>query len=57
MFEFFSKELFEDTEAEANRYDGLVLSVPAQKWLFVNPQINDAIRAFVKDQQNQLRGL
>jgi len=57
MFEFFSKELFEDTEAEARRYDGLVLSVPAQKWLFVNPQINDAIRAFVKDQQNQLRGL
>lgn len=56
MFEFFSKELFEDTEAEAKRYDGLHLALPSQKMLFINPDIKDAIKDFVVGQQRQLRG-
>lgn len=57
MFEFFSKDLFEDTEAEARRYDGLHLSLPSQKILFIDPGIKDAVRDFVVGQQKQLRGM
>ncbi|EIW67546.1 hypothetical protein TREMEDRAFT_33390 [Tremella mesenterica DSM 1558] len=57
MFEFFSKDLYEDTEAEAKRYDGLLLAVPKDKLLFVNPSVKDAIKDFVKGQQRQLRGM
>lgn len=56
MFEFFSKELFQDIEAEARRYDGLHLSIPSQKLLFIDPRIKDAVRDFVMGQQRQLRG-
>lgn len=51
MFDFFSKELFEDTETEAKRYAGLLLSVPEKKLLFVDPRIRDAIKDFIKSQQ------
>ena len=56
MFEFYSKELFDDTEAEARRYDGVLLSIPASKLLFIDPSIKDGIRDFVVGQQRQLRG-
>jgi transcription initiation factor TFIIH subunit 4 len=56
MFEFFSKELFDDTEAEARRYGGVHLALPDKKLLFVTPGIKDAIRDFVVGQQRQLRG-
>jgi transcription initiation factor TFIIH subunit 4 len=56
MFEFFSKELFDDTEAEARRYDGVQVALPEQKLLFVTPSIKDGIRDFVVGQQRQLRG-
>jgi len=56
MFEFFSKELFEDTEAEARRYDGLYLAIASEKVLFIDPRIKDALRDFVMGQQRQLRG-
>ena len=56
MFEFYSKELFDDTEAEARRYDGVLLSIPACKLLFIDPSIKDGIRDFVVGQQRQLRG-
>jgi len=56
-FQFYSKELFEDTLAEAKRYDGLLLSLPEQKYLVIAPEIRDAIRDFVKTMQNELRGL
>lgn len=54
MFEFFSKELYDDTEAEVRRYDGLLLAIPASKLLFVNPAIKDAIRDFVREQKRRL---
>ena len=57
MFEFYSKELFEDTEAEARRYDGVHLSIPSQKQLFINPEIKEAVRDFMMGQQRQLRGV
>lgn len=56
MFEFFSKELYEDTEAECKRYDGLLHSVPSLKLLFVDPAIKDGIRDFVQEQKRKLRG-
>jgi transcription initiation factor TFIIH subunit 4 len=56
MFEFFSKELFEDTEAEAKRYDGLILSLPDKKLLFIDPSIKEGIKDFIRGQQLQLRG-
>jgi transcription initiation factor TFIIH subunit 4 len=56
MFEFFSKELYEDTEAEAKRYDGLFLAVPNAKLLLVDPAIKEPLRDYVKRQQRQLRG-
>ena len=56
MFEFFSKDLFDETVAEARRYDGLLHSIPDTKMLFITPGIKDAIRDFVQSQQRQLRG-
>ncbi|WWC62915.1 uncharacterized protein I303_105513 [Kwoniella dejecticola CBS 10117] len=55
MLEFFSKELFEDTVNEATTNAALQLSVPAQKFLFIEPQTKAAITDFVKERQNQLR--
>lgn len=57
MFEFQSKELFEETLDEAKRYDGLLHSVRKDdtKLLFIDPAIKDAIREFLKDRQEQLR--
>jgi len=43
--------------AEAKRYDGLLLSLPEQKYLVIAPEIRDAIREFVRNMQNELRGL
>ncbi|KAK6907749.1 hypothetical protein I203_101750 [Kwoniella mangroviensis CBS 8507] len=55
MLEFFSKELFEDTENEAKANAALQLSVSTQKFLFIEPQTKAAITDFVKERQNQLR--
>jgi transcription initiation factor TFIIH subunit 4 len=57
MFEFQSKELFEETMEEAKRYDGLFHSVRKDdtKLLFVDPAIKDAIREFLQDRQRDLR--
>lgn len=55
MYEFFSKELYDDTEAEAKRYDGLLLAVPSAKLLFVDPAIKDALKDYIKRQKEQLR--
>jgi transcription initiation factor TFIIH subunit 4 len=54
-FEFANKDLFEATEAEALRYDGVLLSIPAQKILFIDPSIKDAIKDYVMGQQKELR--
>lgn len=56
MFEFQSKELFEETLEEAKRYDGLLHSVKKDdnKLLFIDPTIKDAIREFVKERKEQL---
>jgi transcription initiation factor TFIIH subunit 4 len=56
MFEFFSKELYDDTEAEAKRYDGLLLAVPSAKLLFIDPAIKEPLRDYVQGQQRELRG-
>ncbi|WWC88390.1 uncharacterized protein L201_003301 [Kwoniella dendrophila CBS 6074] len=55
MLEFFSKELFEDTEKEAKANAALQLSIPNQKFLFIEPQTKAAITEFVKERQTQLR--
>jgi transcription initiation factor TFIIH subunit 4 len=57
MFEFQSKELFEETMEEAKRYDGLFHSVRKDdvKLLFVDPAIKDAIREFLQERQRALR--
>jgi transcription initiation factor TFIIH subunit 4 len=57
MFEFQSKELFEETLDEARRYDGLLHSVRKDdtKLLFIDPAIKDAIREFLQERQQQLR--
>ncbi|KAK8858851.1 hypothetical protein IAR55_003081 [Kwoniella newhampshirensis] len=55
MFEFFSKELFDDTEAEAKANAALQLAVPGQKLLFIEPQTKPAITEFVRERQNLLR--
>lgn len=57
MFEFQSKELFEETLDEAKRYDGLLHSVRKDdtKLLFIDPAIKDAIREFLQERQQQLR--
>lgn len=57
MFEFQSKELFEETMEEAKRYDGLFHSVRKDdvKLLFVDPAIKDAIREFLQERQRELR--
>lgn len=57
MFEFFSKELYEETRDEADRNAGLQLAVPAQKLLFIEPTVREAIKDFIKDKQIQLRGV
>lgn len=54
MFEFFSKELFDDTLAEAQRYDAVIYSVPSQKLLFVDPSVREGLRDFIQTQKQQL---
>ncbi|KAL1407463.1 RNA polymerase II transcription factor B 52 kDa subunit [Vanrija albida] len=56
MFEFFSKELFEETREEAKRNDCLFLAVPDKKLIFIDPAFREAIKDFIKDKQAQLRG-
>ena len=57
MFEFQSKDLFEETMEEAKRYDGLFHSVRKDdvKLLFIDPAIKDAIREFLQERQRELR--
>jgi transcription initiation factor TFIIH subunit 4 len=57
MFEFQSKDLFEETMEEAKRYDGLLHSVRRDdvKLLFIDPAIKDAIREFLQDRQREFR--
>lgn len=43
MFSFFSKDLYDATEAYARQYEGVQLALPDQKILFVIPQIKDAV--------------
>ncbi|KAL7422462.1 RNA polymerase II transcription factor B 52 kDa subunit [Cryptotrichosporon argae] len=57
MFEFFSKELFEEAENEARTIAGLQLAVPQQKLLFIDPAVREAMKDFIKDKQVQLRGM
>lgn len=45
MFSFFSKDLYDATEAYAKQYDGVQLALPDQKVLFVLPELKDAVRA------------
>lgn len=56
MFEFFSKDLYDDTLDEIRRYGEPLLALPQTKHLFIDPAIKDAIRDFVVRQQRQLRG-
>lgn len=46
MFSFFSKDLYDATEAYARQYEGVQLALPDQKILFVIPQIKDAVCLF-----------
>jgi transcription initiation factor TFIIH subunit 4 len=57
MFEFQSKDLFEETMEEAKRYDGLFHSVRKDdvKLLFIDPAIKDAIREFLSERQREFR--
>lgn len=55
-FEFNSKELFDDTKAEAERNDGLLHAHPGKKWLFLDPAIREPIKEFIKGRQVLLRG-
>lgn len=57
MFEFQSKDLFEETMEEAKRYDGLYHSVKKDdvKLLFIDPAIKDAIREFLQERQREFR--
>ncbi|ORY22026.1 transcription factor Tfb2-domain-containing protein [Naematelia encephala] len=57
MYEFFSKELFEASEAEADKYGGMILSLPEQKRLFVDPALKEAMRDFVVARQTELRSM
>ncbi len=56
MIEFFSKELYDDTLAEAKRYDGVLHAVPAQKLLFVDPSLREGLRDFIQQQRQQRYG-
>lgn len=55
MFEFFSKELFDETRDEAERNAGLQLAMPKEKLLFVDPALREAMKDFIKEKQEQLR--
>lgn len=54
-FEFRSKELYEDTKAEAERNAGLLLAVPNKKLLLLDPTIREAIKDYIQGRQVQLR--
>jgi transcription initiation factor TFIIH subunit 4 len=56
MFEFFSKELYEETRDEVIRNAGLQLAVDSDKLLFIEPTVREAIKEFIKGKQRQLRG-
>ncbi|WVR06593.1 hypothetical protein IAU60_003625 [Kwoniella sp. DSM 27419] len=55
ILEFFSKELFDDTHAEAKANAALQLAIPSQKLLFIEPQTKAAITEFVKERREYLR--
>jgi transcription initiation factor TFIIH subunit 4 len=57
MHEFASKELFEDAETYAKTIEGLALSLPEKKILFIDPQAREAMREYVKERQAELRGM
>lgn len=56
MFEFFSKELFDEARDEATRMGCLQLALPKEKLLFVDPDTREAMKDFIKEKQEQLRG-
>ncbi|ODN74032.1 hypothetical protein L202_07507 [Cryptococcus amylolentus CBS 6039] len=56
MYEFFSKELFDDTVNEAKANAALQHSSASNKLLFIEPHTKPAITDFVKQRQNYLRG-
>lgn len=56
MFEFFSRELYDETKDEAERNAGLQLALPDKKLLFIDPAVREAIKEFIKDRQLALRG-
>ncbi|OWZ74917.1 transcription initiation factor TFIIH subunit 4 [Cryptococcus neoformans Bt85] len=56
MYEFFSKELFDDTVNEAKANAALQHAATSQKLLFIEPHTKPAITEFVKQRQNVLRG-
>ncbi|BEJ08611.1 hypothetical protein CcaverHIS641_0507050 [Cutaneotrichosporon cavernicola] len=55
MFEFFSKELFDDAQDEATRMGCLQLGLPKEKLLFVDPDARESMKDFIKEKQEQLR--
>jgi transcription initiation factor TFIIH subunit 4 len=57
MLSFFSKELYEDTRDEAKRNAGLQHCDDAQKIIFIEPTIREAIREFIQARQSELRAL
>ncbi|KAL0240587.1 hypothetical protein I308_106385 [Cryptococcus tetragattii IND107] len=56
MYEFFSKELFDDTVNEAKANAALQHAATSQKLLFIEPHTKPSITEFVKQRQNVLRG-
>jgi hypothetical protein len=56
MFEFFSKELFDEARDEAKRNGVLLVDLPKDKLLFVHPEAREAMKDFIKEKQEQLRG-
>ncbi|KLT45196.1 Tfb2-domain-containing protein [Cutaneotrichosporon oleaginosum] len=55
MFEFFSKELFDEARDEATRMGVVLLALPKEKLLFVDPDSREAMKDFIKEKQEQLR--
>nr|ODN91824.1 transcription initiation factor TFIIH subunit 4 [Cryptococcus depauperatus CBS 7841] len=57
MFEFFSKELFDDTAQEAKTNAALQHAATSQKVLFIEPHTRPAITEFIRQRQQVLRGV
>lgn len=56
MYQFFSKELFDEASDEAERNASLHYASAAQKLLFVDPNFREPLKEFIREKQIQLRG-